>query len=126
MEFGYEYYQGSGRYTALLEGDGYEYEVDIDMVWVKDLEYRARQEKEKFEQNNHIPEASSQVSRIDDEISLQRAQETYLNERAKVLLYELTVNYGSYDISCDGGCMVDGDDLLAKEVDSLEVSIQNT
>lgn len=83
----------------------------MNLIWQDDLASIDNQIKQDYMTRKSLSPSPQSINKITSKITLsdvQNLMQTPLN----ILLYELSINYPRYEISCDGGCSIQADDVL--------------
>lgn len=80
----------------------------MNLIWQEDFARIADQLKQSYTTRKWISSSSQNIKKITSKISLSDIQ-TLIQHPLNVLLYELSMNYWRYEISCDGGCLIQTD-----------------
>ena len=81
----------------------------MNLIWQEDFATIAKKLKQDYITRKSISASSQNIAKITSKITLSDVQ-TLLQVPLNILLYELSMNYSRYEISCDGGCRIQADD----------------
>lgn len=81
----------------------------FNLIWKEDLATLAQALKQDYASRKWISSSSQNINKITSKITLSDV-ETLISSPLNILLYELSMSYSRYEISCDGGCTILADD----------------
>lgn len=80
----------------------------MNVIRKNDFDALANGVKQEYMTRKWISSSSQNITKITSKISVEDVQ-TLINTPLTILLYELSMNYPRYDISCDGWCTIKAD-----------------
>ncbi|MEI7919513.1 MAG: hypothetical protein WCH65_04895 [bacterium] len=80
----------------------------MNLIRQQDFLGIAQQLKKDYMSIRNIKASSTHITKIVSKISLPEVK-TLIQTPLSILLYELSVNYPRYEVSCDGGCTIVAD-----------------
>lgn len=83
----------------------------MNLIWKENFDTLAHTKKQQYTERKWITVSSQSINKITSKITLSDVN-TLLQTPLNILLYELSVNYPRYEISCDGWCDIQADDVL--------------
>lgn len=83
----------------------------MNLIRQPDFASIAQQLKKDYMSKRTISASSSSINKILSKIPLSEVK-TLIQTPLSILLYELSVNYPRYEVSCDGGCSISADGVV--------------
>ncbi|MEI6773482.1 MAG: hypothetical protein WCL18_01260 [bacterium] len=83
----------------------------MNLVWQEDFSTMANKLKQDYMTRKSLSSSSQNISKITSKIPLSEVQ-TLVQTPLNILLYELSMSYSRYEVSCDGGCAIQSDGIL--------------
>ncbi len=82
----------------------------LNIVWADDFDSLANTVKQQYITRKSLSTSSQNITKITSKITLSDL-DSLLQSPINILLYELSMNYARYEISCDEWCVIQADDL---------------
>lgn len=82
----------------------------MNLIWQEDFARIADQLKQEYMTRKWISPSSQSISKITSKVTLSDIQ-NLLQTPLSILLYELSTSYPRYEVSCDGWCSIQADDI---------------
>ncbi|MEI8008726.1 MAG: hypothetical protein WCI00_04985 [bacterium] len=83
----------------------------MNLIWQDDFESIANTLKQDYMTRKLLTPSSQNINKITSKITLSDIK-TLIQTPLNILLYELSTTLPRYEISCDGGCIIQADDKL--------------
>jgi len=80
----------------------------MNLIWQEDFSRIAQTLKQGYMDRKWIASSSQNINKITSKINISDVS-TLIDTPLTILLYELSMNYPRYEISCDGGCKIQAD-----------------
>lgn len=117
-------YPGSGPFTFGVHTDDGAFFVETTLLWYEDLQEHLSRNKKAYMAAHGLQTASNESEKIEDRIDLDEVEEL-MNDDVKVLLYEVTAEYNTWQLACDDGCDVEVDgDVVVRNTNAVLVTQQ--
>ncbi len=81
----------------------------MNLIRKNDFDTLAATKRQQYATRKWIVTSSQSINKITSKITLSEVKDL-ISSPLNILLYELSVNYPRYEISCDGGCVIQADD----------------
>ncbi|MBS8121924.1 N-acetylmuramoyl-L-alanine amidase [Candidatus Vampirococcus lugosii] len=123
IQFDIEYkkYNASGKHKIFIETDKEIINYEINLVWQKDLYNIMKNKKDNYLKNIENPLTNNRMKKIKSKINLNDAI-NYLTKNVKVLLYELSSKFNTYEISCTSSCDLEIDAINFENINNLTIN----
>lgn len=98
--------------------------VSFPLIWKNNLSMAGKELQATYVKNKNISLATSPITKISHKTFIPELK-SYLSGMINVLLYDLTMNYHRWEITCDGSCLLAIDKAIVKQKSIIIESYDN-